>query len=253
LFDEAGTASDHSLRASEPGPNPACHARSSPPSTAPPSVNLDVARSLTTGARTWAVVKADAYGHGVLIAASAFADADGLALIEIENAIRLRESGWKKPILLLEGCFSSLDWHAAAEHRLSVVIHSDEQLSEFEATPLARKLDVFLKFNTGMNRLGFRTERARDVAARAERHEGTGEITLMTHFACADEPGGHLDALARFNEATAVCRTPARWPTPPPASTSVASVRAAAPAPRSRVGSARHHALRRHAVQPRQS
>ena len=67
------------------------------------SHNLDVARSLTTGARTWAVVKADAYGHGVLTAASAFADADGLALIEIENAIRLRESGWKKPILLLEG------------------------------------------------------------------------------------------------------------------------------------------------------
>lgn len=167
------------------------------------SHNLDVARSLTTGARTWAVVKADAYGHGVVTAASAFADADGLALIEIENAIRLRESGWKKPILLLEGCFSSLDWHAAAEHRLSVVIHSDEQLSEFEATPLARKLDVFLKFNTGMNRLGFRIERARDVAARAERHEGTGEITLMTHFACADEPGGHVDALVRFNEATA--------------------------------------------------
>ncbi|HOB03168.1 MAG TPA: alanine racemase, partial [Casimicrobium huifangae] len=170
------------------------------------SHNLDVARSLTTGARTWAVVKADAYGHGVVTAASAFADADGLALIEIENAIRLRESGWKKPILLLEGCFSSLDWHAAGEHRLSVVIHSDEQLSEFEATPLARKLDVFLKFNTGMNRLGFRIERARDVAARAEQYEGTGEITLMTHFACADEPDGHLDALARFNAATADLR-----------------------------------------------
>ncbi len=166
------------------------------------SHNLDLARSLTPGARTWAVVKADAYGHGIATAASAFAEADGLALIEIENAIRLRENGWKKPILLLEGCFSSLDWHAAAEHRLSVVIHCDEQLSEFEATPLARKLDVFLKFNTGMNRLGFRIERARDIAARAARYEGTGDITLMTHFACADEPDGHVDALARFNEAT---------------------------------------------------
>lgn len=165
--------------------------------------NLDIARSLTPGARTWAVVKANAYGHGVLTAADAFRNADGLALIEIENAIRLRESGWKKPILLLEGCFSSLDWHAAAEHRLSVVIHSDEQLSEFEATPLARKLDVFLKFNTGMNRLGFRIGRARDIAARTEMYEGTGEITLMTHFACADEPDGYVDALTRFNEGTA--------------------------------------------------
>lgn len=176
------------------------------------SHNLGVVRQLcqsagsaqgTPGAQIWAVVKADAYGHGVATAAEAFADADGLALIEIENAIRLRELGWKKPILLLEGCFSALDWHVAAEHRLTCVIHSDEQLSEFEATPLSRKLDVYLKFNTGMNRLGFRIERARDVAARTALHAGVGEITLMTHFACADERDGQLEQLRVFNEATA--------------------------------------------------
>ena len=123
--------------------------------------NLALAAQLTHGARIWAVVKADAYGHGIAVAASAFAAADGLALIEIENAIALRELGWKKPILLLEGCFADVDWRAAAEHRLTCVIHSDEQLSEFEATTLSRKLDIYLKFNTGMNRLGFRVDRAR--------------------------------------------------------------------------------------------
>ena len=165
--------------------------------------NLDLVRQAAPGARTWAVIKADAYGHGIATAADAFAAADGLALIEIENAIALRKLGWKKPILLLEGCFSALDWHAAAEHRLSCVIHCDEQLSEFEATPLSRKLDVYLKFNTGMNRLGFRIERARDVAARVAQHAGVGEITLMTHFACADERDGHVEPLRLFNEATA--------------------------------------------------
>ncbi len=168
--------------------------------------NLDLVRQSapnTGSARIWAVIKADAYGHGIAAAMEAFAGADGLALIEIENAIALRKLGWKKPILLLEGCFSALDWHAAAEHRLSCVIHCDEQLSEFEATPLSRKLDVYLKFNTGMNRLGFRIERARDVAARVAQHSGVGEITLMTHFACADERDGHLEQLRLFNEATA--------------------------------------------------
>ena len=165
--------------------------------------NLALAAQLTQGARVWAVVKADAYGHGIAVAATAFADANGLALIEIENAIRLRDLGWKKPILLLEGCFSDVDWRAAAEHRLTCVIHSDEQLSEFEATPLARKLDIYLKFNTGMNRLGFRVDRARDLATRLSLNVGVGELTLMTHFARADEPDGHLEQLRLFNEATA--------------------------------------------------
>ncbi len=164
--------------------------------------NLALVQQLTRGAHTWAVIKADAYGHGINAAMQAFTAADGLALIEIENAIRLRELGWKKPILLLEGCYAALDWHAAAEHRLGCVIHSDEQLSEFEATPLARTLDVYLKFNTGMNRLGFRIERARDLATRVTLNPGVGEITLMTHFACADERDGHLEQLRAFNLAT---------------------------------------------------
>jgi alanine racemase len=165
--------------------------------------NLRLATQMAEGAAIWAVVKADAYGHGIDIAPVAFAAAHGLALIEIENAIRLRELGWKKPILLLEGAFSDVDWRAAAEHRLTVVVHCEEQLSAFEAIALPRKLDLYLKLNTGMNRLGFRVDRVRDLLTRLSLNAGVGEITLMTHFACADEPDGSLEQLRRFNEATA--------------------------------------------------
>jgi alanine racemase len=162
--------------------------------------NLAVARALAPSANIFAVVKADAYGHGIGVVPKAFADADGLAIIEIENAIRLRDLGWTKPILLLEGCYDEIDWRAAAEHRFAVVVHCEEQLAQFEATSLPRRLDVYLKFNTGMNRLGFRVTRMRDLAQRVLANEGIGSVTLMTHFACADDPDGYVEQLRLFNE-----------------------------------------------------
>jgi alanine racemase len=170
--------------------------------------NLSVARTLAFNSNVFAVVKADAYGHGISVAPRAFAEADGLALIEIENAIRLREMGWSKPILLLEGCYDELDWRAAAEHRLGVVVHCDEQLAQFESLELPRRVDVFLKFNTGMNRLGFKlsplasdgASRMRDLARRMQAHAGVASVTLMTHFACADDPDGYAEQLRLFNE-----------------------------------------------------
>jgi alanine racemase len=163
--------------------------------------NLATAQSLAPGALTWAVVKADAYGHSIAAACVGLQAADGLALIEIENAIKLREMGWTKPLLLLEGCYDALDWQAAAEHRLCCVIHCEDQLALFEATPLARKIDLYLKFNTGMNRLGFRVDRLRDLAQRVLAHAGTGELTLMTHFACADNDDGYVEPMRAFNDA----------------------------------------------------
>jgi alanine racemase len=172
--------------------------------------NLAVAQSLAPGTKVWAVVKADAYGHSIAAAFKGFQDADGLALIEIENAVRLREMGWTKPILLLEGCYDALDWRAAAEHRLTCVIHCDDQLALLDATPLSRKVDVYLKFNTGMNRLGFRIDRLRDLSARARAHTSIGETTLMTHFARADEPDGYTEQLRVFNDAANGLPTPLR-------------------------------------------
>jgi alanine racemase len=170
--------------------------------------NLRVAKTLANGANAFAVVKADAYGHGIAVVPSAFEAADGLAIIEIENAVRLREMGWTKPILLLEGCYDEADWRAAAEYRFSVVIHCEAQLAQFEALTLPRRVDVFLKFNTGMNRLGFKLTSSpnvgsspmRDIAQRALAHAGVGTVTLMTHFACADDPDGYAEQLRLFNE-----------------------------------------------------
>jgi alanine racemase len=82
--------------------------------------------------------------------------ADGLALIETENALRLRELGWVKPILLLEGIFDAADVPLLAEHNINSAVHCIEQIKMLEYTQLYRPIDVHLKMNTGMNRLGFR-------------------------------------------------------------------------------------------------
>jgi alanine racemase len=149
--------------------------------------NLDRARACTPGSRIWAVVKANAYGHGLERGMRAFAQADGLALIEIENAVRLRELGWVKPILLLEGLFDAADIPVLAEHNINSVVHNVEQIRMLEYTQLYRPVDVHLKMNTGMNRLGLRPEAFRAAHARLRAIPGIRNITLMTHFANADE------------------------------------------------------------------
>jgi alanine racemase len=123
--------------------------------------NLARAKACTPGAKAWGVVKANGYGHGLERAMRGFAAADGLALIEFDNAVRLRELGWSKPILLLEGFFGPADLDTMAEHDLQAAVHCVEQIEWLEAAQAglaARdvKLDLHLKMNTGMNRLGFR-------------------------------------------------------------------------------------------------
>jgi alanine racemase len=149
--------------------------------------NLGRARACAPGARVWGVVKANAYGHGLERGMRGFGGADGLALIETENAVRLRELGWTKPILLLEGIFEAADVALLAEHQLNSAVHSIEQVKLLEYTKLYRPIDVHLKMNTGMNRLGFRPEEYAAAHARLRAIPGIRDITLMTHFANADE------------------------------------------------------------------
>jgi alanine racemase len=149
--------------------------------------NLAKARACTPSAHTWAVVKANAYGHGLERGMRGFVQADGLALIETENALRLRELGWVKPILLLEGIFDASDIPLLAEHNINSTVHCIEQVRMLEYTSLYRPIDVHLKMNTGMNRLGFRPEDFRAAHARLRAIPGIRNITLMTHFANADE------------------------------------------------------------------
>lgn len=149
--------------------------------------NLSIAKSCASSAKTWAVVKANAYGHGLGRAMQAFAAADGLALIETEGVVRLREMGWQKPILLLEGFFESVDLPVCAKHGVQFAVHCAEQIDMLEKANLTTPVDVHLKLNSGMNRLGFVPDTFKAAHARLRSIRAVRSITLMTHFANADD------------------------------------------------------------------
>ena len=162
--------------------------------------NYRLAKRRAPGARAWAVIKADAYGHGQWRAVDALReDADGFALLECENALALREAGIAQPLLLLEGIFSVRDARAAAEQRLATVVHCLEQLEmQLGAVAADAPLDLYLKLNTGMNRLGFDTvdlEKARKMLVDRTHLK----LTLMTHFAEADGERGIAEQMGRFS------------------------------------------------------
>ncbi len=169
--------------------------------------NLRVVRQASS-ARVMAVVKANAYGHGLLQAAETLRDADGFALLDVRDAIALREAGFRQPILLLEGFFSQDELPLLAEYELTSVIHSHRQLEWLDAYPRSNGLSVWLKINTGMNRLGFAPEAFPAVMERLKSHRAVRDVTLMTHFAQADEAPGVATQLALFEQLTANHRLP---------------------------------------------
>ncbi len=170
--------------------------------------NLRVARRAAPSARIMAVIKADGYGHGLLRVAEALSAADGFALLDIQDAIQLREAGFRQTLLLLEGAFSAEDMAFIAQYDLACVIHSGWQISLLDAYPGREKLDIWLKVNSGMNRLGFAPQQAVPAMEQLRRHRAVRDITLMTHFANADEPRGIAEPLARFNDFAAPYRVP---------------------------------------------
>ena len=150
-------------------------------------------------AKAWAVVKADAYGHGLLRSAKALADiADGFALVEVDWAVALREAGLRQPVFLLEGFFEPEDIAVCAEYDLTTSIHRLEQLQMIRAAALPRPLPIYLKLNTGMNRLGFTLEQMPALKRELSRTPEVGPVTLMTHFAEADGERGIAWQLERF-------------------------------------------------------
>ena len=120
--------------------------------------NLNVARTKMPNSQVYAVVKANAYGHGIERVYQAFKSADGFALLDLAEAKRIRALGWTGPVLLLEGIFSEQDLFDCHELGLSFSIHSEYQLEWLARFPLEAQFDVYLKMNSGMNRLGFRPE-----------------------------------------------------------------------------------------------
>jgi len=169
--------------------------------------NLDVVRRHTTS-RVMAVVKANAYGHGLLPAAQALREAEGFALLDVRDAVTLREAGFRQPVLLLEGFFSRDELPLLAEYELSTVIHNLRQLEWLDAYPRRDGLSVWLKVNSGMNRLGFTPQEYPLVLERLKAHRAVRDITLMTHFAQADEAAGVAAQLALFQQLTANQRLP---------------------------------------------
>ena len=168
--------------------------------------NLSVVRKHAPRSRAWAVVKANAYGHGLARTARALAAADGLALIELEAAIELRLSGEMRPILLLQGVYSPQDLKAVADHGLSIVVHDAGQVAMLEEARVQAKIPVYAKLNTGMNRLGFSPSDVPGVLERLKRC--AGGITLMTHFADADGASGVKWQLERFEAIVAGLNLP---------------------------------------------
>ena len=164
--------------------------------------NLARASASTPDARVWAVVKANAYGHGIERVFDGLRAADGFALLDLEEAQRVRTLGWRGPILLLEGVFEQRDLELCSRLDLWHTVHCEEQIDMLATHKTNVPQRVFLKMNSGMNRLGFTPQRYRAAWTRLNALPQVDEITLMTHFSDADGPKGIAEQLAAFTAAT---------------------------------------------------
>ena len=165
--------------------------------------NLQRARACAPDARVWAVVKANAYGHGIERCFDALRAADGFALLDLAEAERLRALDWRGPIQLLEGVFEPRDLELCSRLHLWHTVHCTEQIDWLAAHKTQVPHRVFLKLNSGMNRLGFRPAAFRSAWARLNALPQVEEISFITHFSDADGPRGIAHQVAAFEEATA--------------------------------------------------
>ena len=148
--------------------------------------NLEVVRAAAPGSRVMAVIKANAYGHGMVAVATHLSNVDAFAVARVPEALELRACGITKRIVLLSGVLDARDVAAADQHDFEPVVHSPRQLDVLDDYE-GGKVNVWVKFDTGMNRLGFDPDDAEGVLARARASRGVGEIRLMTHLSSADE------------------------------------------------------------------
>ena len=164
--------------------------------------NLAQARLAAPDAKVWAVVKANAYGHGIERVYEGLRGADGFALLDLDEAQRVRSLGWRGPILLLEGAFELRDLELCSRLSLWHTVHCSEQIDMLAAHKTNVPQRVFLKMNSGMNRLGFTPESYRAAWTRLDALPQVDEISLMTHFSDADGAKGIDAQMERFNSAT---------------------------------------------------
>ena len=164
--------------------------------------NLARARLAAPDSAVWAVVKANAYGHGISRVFEGLRAADGFALLDLDEAELVRTLGWRGPILLLEGVFEARDLELCSRLGLWHTVHCDEQIDMLAAHKTHVPQRVFLKMNSGMNRLGFTPQRFRAAWTRLNALPQVEEISLMTHFSDADGAAGVAAQSAVFDAVT---------------------------------------------------
>ncbi len=149
--------------------------------------NLSMLRAKSGNRFLWGVVKANAYGHGLIGLLPTFDNwVDGLALLDPKEGVEIRKAGWAKAVLLIEGVFSASDFDLADEYGFETVIHNERQIEWLEKAELKNTLRVHLKCNTGMNRLGFRPDAISRVLFRLDNIPKVEVVDLLAHFANAE-------------------------------------------------------------------
>lgn len=168
--------------------------------------NLQVIRETAPDCRVMAVIKANAYGHGLVAVARALRDADALAVARIDEALTLRSAGVGNEIVLLEGVFSRAELDLAAQYQLTQVVHNFEQLAWLETYPGPQRLRCWLKVDTGMHRLGFTRAECANALQRISACKALrGQPGLMTHLASAELADDVLTG-RQLEEFEALCR-----------------------------------------------
>lgn len=152
--------------------------------------NFNQVRNLCPKSKIIATLKANAYGHGLDFMANAFSEADAFSVLCIEEAIELREHGYEGRILLLEGVYDYEELRIASAFNFDIVVHNDYQLSLLRQLSNQKKINIHLKINTGMNRLGFDIDVIPKVLLQIKENKKINQIILMTHFANADNKKG---------------------------------------------------------------
>jgi alanine racemase len=161
--------------------------------------NLDVVKKAAPGSKVMAVIKANAYGHGMVAVAQHLSNVDAFAVARVPEAVELRANGVAARVILLAGVMNTAELATAMQHGFEPVVHCAEQLDLLDACREGA-VNVWLKFDTGMNRLGFDPADADALLARLEDSPGVNDVRVMTHLSSADELDGPTTAqqLERF-------------------------------------------------------
>ncbi|MDU0810152.1 MAG: alanine racemase [Burkholderia sp.] len=165
--------------------------------------NLSIVRKYAANSKVLSIVKANAYGHGIARVFPSLCITDGFGLLDLDEAVKIRELSWDGPILLLEGFFNSSDLNIIDQYDLTTTVHCEEQIRILETTKLTKPINIQLKMNSGMNRLGFKPNEFRRAWERIRICPSVSQIALITHFSDADLAFGVSRQIAEFERGAA--------------------------------------------------